>query len=192
MRLSRWLGRRLARPKRKALGTKQRFEVFKRDQFTCQYCGAHPPAVVLHVDHIVAVAAGGQNEDDNLITACSDCNLGKGARALGDVPQSLADKAAEIRERESQLAGFNEVMSARRERLERDCWTALDAYMERFGLESIPRADFQSVKRFVEALGVSDCIDAMDMALAKSLRSDYQTFRYFCGICWRWVREGRQ
>ena len=34
---------------RKQISTLARFEIFKRDQFTCQYCGAHPPAVILQV-----------------------------------------------------------------------------------------------------------------------------------------------
>lgn len=42
--------------KRKALSNRTRFEVFKRDKFTCQYCGAKAPDVVLQCDHIVAVA----------------------------------------------------------------------------------------------------------------------------------------
>ena len=39
--------------KREQLSAKLRFEVFKRDSFVCQYCGSHPPQVVLHVDHII-------------------------------------------------------------------------------------------------------------------------------------------
>ncbi|MCC6756031.1 MAG: HNH endonuclease [Solirubrobacterales bacterium] len=59
-----------------------RFEVFRRDGFTCQYCGRRAPNVVLHVDHVVAVVAGGSNDLDNLLTACSTCNVGKGGRSL--------------------------------------------------------------------------------------------------------------
>jgi 5-methylcytosine-specific restriction endonuclease McrA len=36
---------------------------------------------VLHVDHVVSVAAGGTTSEDNLRTACEECNLGKGTRA---------------------------------------------------------------------------------------------------------------
>ena len=61
-----------------------RFEVFKRDKFTCQYCGDKAPEVVLHVDHIDPVANGGTNEILNLVTSCEGCNLGKGARLLSD------------------------------------------------------------------------------------------------------------
>lgn len=69
---------------RKPLSKKLRFEVFKRDMFTCQYCGAKAPDVTLHVDHIMPVSSGGSNKITNLITACSDCNSGKGARLISD------------------------------------------------------------------------------------------------------------
>lgn len=70
--------------KRKALSKKIRFEVFKRDSFTCQYCGKSAPDVVLHIDHIIPVAEGGQNEILNLATSCFDCNMGKSDRSLSD------------------------------------------------------------------------------------------------------------
>lgn len=73
-----------AKPRRKSTGKRARFEVFKRDHFTCQYCGAQPPDVVLVVDHITPVAAGGTSTPDNLITACESCNQGKADIPLGD------------------------------------------------------------------------------------------------------------
>jgi len=63
-------------------GLSLRFKVFRRDSFCCQYCGRSAPNVELHVDHVVAWASGGKTEIENLRTACSDCNLGKGAREL--------------------------------------------------------------------------------------------------------------
>ena len=59
-----------------------RFEIFRRDSFTCQYCGRRAPKVILHVDHVTSVVAGGTNDPANLRTACSVCNLGKGSRSL--------------------------------------------------------------------------------------------------------------
>lgn len=61
-----------------------RFEVFKRDSFQCCYCGRKSPEVVLHVDHVNPVSKGGTNELINLITACIECNLGKGDKTLSD------------------------------------------------------------------------------------------------------------
>ena len=66
--------------RRKAIPKKVRFEVFKRDKFTCTYCGRKAPDVVLEVDHIIPVAEGGKNDIMNLTTSCRDCNRGKGKR----------------------------------------------------------------------------------------------------------------
>lgn len=70
--------------KRKPISKKIRFEVFKRDSFTCQYCGKKAPDVVLQIDHINPVASGGNNEITNLLTSCFDCNSGKSDRKLSD------------------------------------------------------------------------------------------------------------
>lgn len=67
---------------RKNISKKTRFEVFKRDNFTCQYCGRMAPDVILEVDHINPVSNGGDNDILNLTTSCFDCNRGKGKRKL--------------------------------------------------------------------------------------------------------------
>ena len=77
-------------PSRETIGKKLRFEVFKRDKFTCQYCGAKAPEVVLNVDHIEPVSNGGTNEILNLITSCFSCNSGKSDRTLSD--SSIVEK----------------------------------------------------------------------------------------------------
>lgn len=57
---------------------KLRFEVFRRDDFTCQYCGRTiKDKIKLHIDHIVPKSKGGNLSMGNLITACFDCNEGK-------------------------------------------------------------------------------------------------------------------
>ena len=63
--------------KREPIPKKLRFEILKRDNFTCRYCGQSAPDVVLHADHIKPVAKGGTNDPSNLVAACSACNSGK-------------------------------------------------------------------------------------------------------------------
>lgn len=63
--------------KRKAIGNGKRRRVWDRDGWTCQRCGSH---VELTVDHIIPLAAGGTDDDDNLQTLCFSCNASKGAR----------------------------------------------------------------------------------------------------------------
>jgi hypothetical protein len=52
-------------------------EVFRRDNYTCTYCGADGDEYVLHCDHIVPISRGGPNVIENLTTACDYCNCSK-------------------------------------------------------------------------------------------------------------------
>ena len=95
---------------RKPLSKKLRFEVFKRDKFTCQYCGAQAPDVTLEVDHIEPVAEGGTNDITNLVTACVSCNRGKGAVRLDDDTAVMKQKKQldMLQERREQLEMLHE------------------------------------------------------------------------------------
>ena len=57
-----------------------RFNVFLRDRFTCQYCAASFAVEDLTFDHVVPRSRGGHTNWDNVVTACSICNLTKGNR----------------------------------------------------------------------------------------------------------------
>ena len=56
-----------------------RYEVLRRDNYTCRYCGAFAPLAVLVIDHVVPRKHGGRDLLENLVTACQDCNSGKSA-----------------------------------------------------------------------------------------------------------------
>lgn len=57
---------------------KLRFLILQRDNFRCQYCGATPKdEIKLQIDHIVPISKGGKTIENNLITSCELCNLGK-------------------------------------------------------------------------------------------------------------------
>lgn len=176
---------------RKAISKRVRFEVFKRDEFQCQYCGAAPPKVLLHIDHIVPVASGGDNDMDNLLTACDACNMGKGAVSLDAVPQSLSSKAADIVEREEQLRAYNAIMAERRQRIEDEKWDI--AFILFPTAESVRRDWLLSIKRFLEKLGYPEVESAAETALAKKGGyADTTLFRYFCGVCWGKIKQGQQ
>jgi 5-methylcytosine-specific restriction endonuclease McrA len=57
-----------------------RFNVFLRDRFDCQYCGHQFPTPELTFDHVVPRSRGGKTTWENVVTACSACNLRKGSR----------------------------------------------------------------------------------------------------------------
>ena len=69
--------REYVRPRKRAAFT--RFNLFLRDEFTCQYCGAHHD---LTFDHVVPRAMGGVTSWENVVAACSSCNLRKGSKSL--------------------------------------------------------------------------------------------------------------
>jgi len=57
-----------------------RFNVFLRDRFSCQFCGEALPTHELTFDHLVPRSRGGRTTWENVVTACSPCNLMKGDR----------------------------------------------------------------------------------------------------------------
>lgn len=68
---------------RSAMTPKLREAVLKRDNWTCQCCGNSvflEPNLLLEVDHIVPVSAGGKTEPSNLQTLCWKCNRAKSDR----------------------------------------------------------------------------------------------------------------
>jgi len=59
-----------------------RKEIFRRDNYVCQYCGKRAPD--LTVDHVIPRHLGGQHIWINVVTACSACNHRKGGRTLDE------------------------------------------------------------------------------------------------------------
>ncbi|MEM6972539.1 MAG: HNH endonuclease [Pseudomonadota bacterium] len=64
-----------------------RFNLFLRDEFTCQYCGATGE---LTFDHVVPRSRGGQTTWENVVAACSRCNLKKANMTLRQAGMSLS------------------------------------------------------------------------------------------------------
>lgn len=67
-----------------------RREIFRRDNYTCQYCGKRPAK--LTIDHVVPRHRGGRRTWDNLVTACPRCNLRKGGRTAKEASMTLRNQ----------------------------------------------------------------------------------------------------
>lgn len=91
--------------RRQSISPRIRFEVFKRDTFKCQYCGAAAPDVLLQVDHIKPIVTGGEDDLLNYVTSCATCNGGKGPRELSDDSMVTRQRRQleELQERRAQL-----------------------------------------------------------------------------------------
>lgn len=162
-------------PKRKAIGKKVRFEVFKRDSFTCQYCGAASPDAVLHVDHIKPVSKGGDNEIVNLITSCAECNLGKGAREIDDdaAIRKQRDQLEELNERREQL----EMMLEWREEMRDLSGSQVDAVCDEFesishGMRVLNERGRNDAKALIRKYGLNDVLEAMEIAQERYVEYD--------------------
>lgn len=174
--------------KRVAIGKSLRFKVFKRDSFSCQYCGATPPSVVLEVDHIHPVSKGGGNSLDNLITSCFDCNRGKSSGLLTSIPQSVADKAEILAEKMAQLKAFEKTMRAKRKHEDGLIDEVEDSFKAHFSGYSFSAKFRESVRAFLQHLSVFDVLDAMNIACYRIKRRD-DSIKYFCGICWKKIKD---
>ena len=64
-----------------------RREIFRRDNYTCQYCGKK--TIDLTVDHVVPRHMGGPKTWSNVVAACFACNHQKGGRTLNETNMRL-------------------------------------------------------------------------------------------------------
>ncbi|HCE6639534.1 TPA: HNH endonuclease [Pseudomonas aeruginosa] len=154
---------------RESIRKSVRFEVFKRDNFICQYCGAKAPDVVLHVDHINPVSKGGDNEIINLVTACLPCNLGKSDRLLSDTSMLDRQRAQleDLNERREQL----EMMLAWRDELqsfgEETVQLIADRITARMVGHSVNEHGKTVIRKWIKKFSVEEILDALDIAADK-------------------------
>lgn len=173
-----------------ALSKRLRFEILRRDNHLCRYCGATAPDVKLTVDHVIPTALGGSDDPSNLVTACADCNSGKtssspDATHVTDVAEDAVRWSAAMSE-----------VSRRRvlelnERREIHGWFNLrwTEYTDWRGDVYPVSADWiDSVMRFLAAGLTHEEIESfVDTAMrAKSVRDKW---RYFCGCCHTRIKQ---
>jgi hypothetical protein len=157
-----------------SLSKKVRFEVFKRDSFTCQYCGRSAPDVMLQVDHIHPRSKDGDDDIVNLITSCADCNQGKSDRLLSD------DAVMQRRKRQLDL------LQERREQLEmmmewhRSLIDLDDQVVEEVaGLwkELVPvyranKTGLESIRKWTKRFSLNEIVEAMRISVDQYLAFD--------------------
>ena len=107
---------------------------------------------------------------------------------MSDCPKSLQQKAAEVLEKEAQIAGYQSIMNAKRIRLEDDALVVEDVFTTFTGLVLTDRS-VVSVRMFVDKLGLDVVRDAMEYACTTTRVRRGKEFKYFCGICWNRIRE---
>lgn len=180
-----------------AVSKRTRYEVLRRDNHTCRYCGASAPEVKLTVDHVMPVALGGNDDPSNLVAACVDCNAGKAstspdAALVADVRQDAIRWAAAIK-----LAGDRAL--ARQAVVDDYVAHFIDEfrsyYGDPFGSEDIYRPvlpdnwESSIVTFYRRGLPLPLISHAVAKAATKARLGRYDWFRYFAGICWSMLTE---
>ena len=168
---------------------KNRFTVFKRDKFTCQYCGRKPPQVVLEIDHIIPSSNGGTEEIENLITSCFECNRGKSNIDLLNIPPTVKKNIDEIKERAKQLKEFYKLQTEIDKKINEIVIEVCDYWEELWeGKWSFTIRGIATIRRFLKQLDKEEIKEAM--AIAENRFADVErAFRYFCGIVWQKIRN---
>jgi len=176
------------KPERKPISKKLRFEVFKRDSFTCQYCSAKPPKVPLEIDHLIPVCKKGTNHIDNLVTACFDCNRGKAGNELTSIPKTILEKSEGKRIALQQYKEYQKILSLEKEQIENDINTVEVLFNNIFNDSCFSNKFRISVKTFLKELDIEVVSDAMEKACNK-MRYPEKALAYFCGICWNNIKQ---
>lgn len=182
-----------------AVSKRLRFEVLRRDNHACRYCGASAPEAKLTVDHVVPVTLGGSDEPSNLVTACEPCNSGKSSApadaAIVDEVAADALRWSRAMARAAEISRATMRQKIMRREIFRDHmwgdWTYTSGRMKGKPVE-LPAGWEDSVDRFIDAgLDENDFTEAIRLAMTRKLGSD-ATFKYMCGVLWRKFRERQE
>lgn len=164
-----------------AVSKRTRFEVLRRDNFTCRYCRSAEGE--LTVDHVTPVALGGTDDPSNLVAACRDCNMGKASTRPDDsTVANVADDA--IRWAAAIKQAGAAMVAAQDEGRE-----YVDAFLEAWPqYRYVPKSLLSTVEAIRDAgLPVEVMLECA--AVASSARGVNDRAAYFAGMCWRRVRQ---
>lgn len=170
-----------------------RFEILRRDNHQCQYCGEKAPDVTLHVDHVIPVALGGSDKPENLVAACKDCNLGKtslpaSAPLVASIGTLSAGYALEMVDRMTQIRGSLELEDEYYEEFE-SAWNVWTCQGKRIPLPADHQTSIYRWARMGVPVGLIE--RAIKTAMTKEgLRPvPHAEFNYMAGVVWRTLED---
>lgn len=173
-----------------AVSRRLRFEVLKRDNYTCRYCGAKAPDVALTVDHVIPTTLGGGDDPTNLVSACEPCNSGKSSVS----PES--DLVADVDAAALLWARAMERASAIRGAEMRDMDALLDRFDENWKETTSecerPIGWDSSIVTFLQGgLSFAELVRYVEIAFCSKAAFN-NVWRYFCGCCWREITRRQE
>jgi len=183
------------------ISNKQRFEVFKKYNFTCQYCGRRTPEVILEIDHIIPKSRGGTDNIDNLTVSCFECNRGKSGTLLNNIlkDKEIHSETLLLAEREMQLAEYNYVREKIRNREDQEITFLREHFCNQFSYPGYAEREFDQITTIIRyALKVISYVDIMDLIdysiqrTSQDSRGDYHNTaaaKYLVGILKNKIKE---
>jgi hypothetical protein len=166
-----------------------RFEVFKRDNFRCVYCGRTPPEVILEVDHILPKSKNGSDDINNLVTSCSDCNRGKSNIPLNLIPNTLSENLKILKEKKKQISYYNRFLKNIEKRINKDIKDITKIYEIQYPNWTFSDRFKISLRTFLKKLTKQEIIDCLYCAISKFPQNKDEVIKYFCGICWNKIKN---
>lgn len=164
-----------------SVSTRTRFEILKRDGFRCRYCGSTPLAGPLHVDHVVPSSKGGTDDPENLLTACSTCNLGKSNVKLDESRLRKTMSADDLREQTEQITAYMEACKdVTKVRNDFRRFIA-GRWKDAVGEDRLSDAFVTRLVRVVETVGYQECNSAIEIVSSKEMHG-VTAQKYFNGV----------
>ena len=163
-----------------SLGKRLRFEIFKRDGFKCVYCGATPLNAALHVDHVDPKAKGGIDEPSNLVTACSDCNLGKSDIPIDEKRLKATRLTEADQDQADQIKAYLKVQREIAEAKAAVCKEVEEYWKYRLG--EVPPDIRSRIPGLLAQHGLATIFEAIDITERKGFEYSLQDIKYFHGV----------
>lgn len=171
-----------------AVSKRLRFEILRRDNHTCRYCGRTPPEVEVTVDHVLPTALGGTDDANNLVTACKDCNSGKtsiapGSALVADVDNDAIRWAAATKAASDKASADYATVRTYREAFD----NAWHSYNRPALMDENWRSSIENFR--IRGLPIEILTDAAHKAMSTEYIKPADKFKYVCGIAWKRIRE---
>lgn len=176
-----------------AVSKRLRYEILRRDNNTCRYCGGSAPDVALTVDHVVPTALGGSDDPTNLVAACKDCNSGKtstspDAPLVADVSEDAKQWHARIKYAMDEIENDLITKNIHRNEFEH-LWNG-------YGVSGQPLpmpTDWRSTIDQWIALNVPHVVlvEAVQVAMGKKNIAHEARWKYMCGVVWRTIDKAQ-
>jgi len=152
-----------------------------------------PPKSPLKYDHIQPVSKGGDDDVQNLLTSCSDCNHGKGSTPLGftKTRSDLGENKQALAEREKQLEEYQKLLKRIRQRQDKDI-DRIDQLIREICEDDLElnRNAREGFRRFLKIFPVDTILEAINISQGNlRTKNGNRIVQYTYGILHKWRRD---